>query len=109
MRLEGPVRRAPGRPQPPWAHRVPMDDRRPTSPLSPQTKRAQGGVGAPHLHGGGPAGNRRGPREENDPGTTRAGRLRSSGSNEPKHGEHKEGPGWQSRQGGEPRSREDER
>jgi hypothetical protein len=41
--------------------------------LSPQTKRAQGGVGAPHLHEDGPDGDLRGPREGVDPGDHRHG------------------------------------
>ena len=42
-----------------------------------------------------------GPREANDPGSTRHGTRSGSGSNEPKHGERKEERGFVSRQGGD--------
>jgi hypothetical protein len=65
--------------------------------------RAMGSTGAPTgLGQGGPQGNPTGPRDENDPGSTRYGKERGTGSNEPKHGERKESGGdWQSRQGGD--------
>ncbi|HET9521672.1 MAG TPA: hypothetical protein VFO73_11545 [Candidatus Limnocylindrales bacterium] len=40
-----------------------------------------------------------GPREANDPGSTRYGTNAGSGSNEPKHNERKEERGFVSRQG----------
>lgn len=42
-----------------------------------------------------------GPREANDPGSTRQGTTSGSGSNEPRHSERKEERGWVSRQGGD--------
>jgi hypothetical protein len=42
-----------------------------------------------------------GPREANDPGSTRYGTNSGSGSNEPKHNERKEERGSKSRQGGD--------
>jgi len=77
-----------------------MNDRTRATPLHSQTKRAQGGVGAPHLGRGGPSGNETGPREANDPGSTRAGSGKPRGGNEPRHAETKEQSGWTSRQGG---------
>jgi hypothetical protein len=71
------------------------------APRSSQTRRAQAGVGAPQLGQGGPAGNPSGPRDANDPGSTRYGKGQGSGSNEPKHNEAKETAGWTSRQGGD--------
>jgi len=66
----------------------------------PQTRRAQGGVGAPHLGRGGRSGNATGPRDAHDPGATRYGNGKPRGSNEPRHSEAKEERGWTSRQGG---------
>ena len=43
-----------------------MNEQTRTGDLSPQTKRAKGGVGAPHLHDGGPGGNVRGPRDPSE-------------------------------------------
>jgi hypothetical protein len=42
-----------------------------------------------------------GPREANDPGSTRYGTNSGSGSNEPKKNERKEERGFRSRQGGD--------
>lgn len=50
-----------------------------------------------------------GPREANDPGSTRYGHVSGSGSNEPKKNEGKEERGFESRQGGDQtRSGDDE-
>ena len=66
------------------------------------SRRAAGGSGAPTgLGQGGPQGNPSGPRDANDPGSTRYGKDRGTGSNEPKHSEKKEQDGWTSRQGGD--------
>jgi hypothetical protein len=50
---------------------------------------------------GGPQGNPSGPRDENDPGSTRYGKGGGTGANEPKHSETKEDGDWTSRQGGD--------
>jgi hypothetical protein len=69
---------------------------------SPATDRTSGGTGAPTgLGQGGPQGNPSGPRDANDPGSTRYGKGRATGANEPKHGERKEQGDWTSRQGGD--------
>jgi hypothetical protein len=69
---------------------------------SPTTDRTAGGSGAPDgLGRGGAQGNPSGPRDANDPGSTRYGKGRGTGSNEPKHNEKKEQEGWTSRQGGD--------
>ena len=70
---------------------------------SPTTKRAHGGTGAPSGMGqAGPQGNPSGPRDANDPGSTRYGKGgRGTGANEPKHSEAKEQGDWTSRQGGD--------
>jgi hypothetical protein len=68
----------------------------------PTRERTSGGTGAPAALGqGGPAGNPSGPRDANDPGSTRYGKRRGTGSNEPKHSERKETADWTSRQGGD--------
>jgi hypothetical protein len=64
--------------------------------------RTSGGSGAPTgLGQGGPQGNPRGPRDANDPGSTRYGKRGGTGANDSKHGERKEQDGWTSRQGGD--------
>jgi hypothetical protein len=82
-----------------------MDDQRTADRAtigSPTTKRTSGGSGAPSALGqGGPSGNPTGPRDANDPGSTRYGKSRGTGANEPKHNETKEDGGWVSRQGGD--------
>jgi hypothetical protein len=66
------------------------------------SKRTSGGSGAPRgLNQGGPQGNPSGPRDANDPGSTRYGKGQSTGGNEPKHNERKEQGDWTSRQGGD--------
>ena len=66
------------------------------------SRRAAGGAGAPGGMGqGGPQGNPSGPRDANDPGSTRYGKGQGTGSNEPKHNEDKEQGGWTPRQGGD--------
>jgi hypothetical protein len=50
---------------------------------------------------GGPQGNPRGPRDANDPGSTRYGKGPATGSNEPKDHEDKQQADWTSRQGGD--------
>jgi hypothetical protein len=74
-----------------------------TTPVgSSGSRRAAGGSGAPRGMGqGGPQGNPSGPRDANDPGSTRYGKARGTGSNQPKHNEEKEQGGWTSRQGGD--------
>jgi hypothetical protein len=69
-----------------------------TTKLAPQTRRAQGGVGAPHLHRGGAGGNPTGRRDANDPGTRRSGDG-SAGTSPSQQGERKDAD-WTSRQGG---------
>jgi hypothetical protein len=81
-----------------------MDDQHDpaTNPESPTTRRVQGGSGAPTgLGQGGPQGNPSGPRDANDPGSTRYGKGGPTGANEPKHNETKEQGDWTSRQGGD--------
>ena len=81
-----------------------MDEQQQTerNPAKPSTQRILGGAGAPTgLGQGGPAGNPSGPRDANDPGSTRYGKNGPGGSNEPKHAEGKEGEDWTSRQGGD--------
>ena len=82
-----------------------MDDQRPTAERHDPgrtSRRTGGGAGAPTgLGQGGPAGNPAGPRDANDPGSTRYGKGQGSGSNEPPHRERKEEAGWTSRQGGD--------
>ena len=82
-----------------------MDDRHTTTDTDPErspSDRTSGGSGAPETLGqGGPLGNPSGPRDANDPGSTRYGAGRSSGSNESKHDEVKEQGDWISRQGGD--------
>jgi len=74
-----------------------MDDEQTTN-----SERAKGGAGAPRgLGQGDAAGNPSGPRDANDPSSTRYGKERGTGSNEPKHNERKESGGWTSRQGGD--------
>jgi hypothetical protein len=75
-----------------------MNDQTRSAKLSPQTKRAQGGVGAPHLHAGGPEGNVRGRRAEADPGDRRSGDG-SAGTNPSMQRERKD-EGWTRRLGG---------
>lgn len=72
-------------------------------PSEPVGDRTQGGAGAPTgLGQGGPQGNPSGPRDANDPGSTRYGKDgQGTGANEPKHGERKEQGDWSSRQGGD--------
>jgi len=66
------------------------------------SRRAQTGSGAPQNMGkGGPQGNPSGPRDANDPGSTRYGQNSGTGSNEPKRHEDKEQGDWRSRQGGD--------
>ena len=66
------------------------------------SRRTSGGSGAPSgLGQGGPQGNPTGPRDANDPGSTRYGKDRGTGANEPKHAERKEQDDWTSRQGGD--------
>jgi hypothetical protein len=79
-----------------------MDDEQ-RSASEPTNDRTQGGAGAPAgLAQGGPQGNPSGPRDANDPGSTRYGKDgRGTGANEPKHGERKEQGDWTSRQGGD--------
>jgi hypothetical protein len=78
-----------------------MDDQHAT-PDQTGGDRMSGGAGAPQgLGTGGPHGNPSGPRDANDPGSTRYGKGRATGSNEPKHDERKEAAGWTSRQGGD--------
>jgi hypothetical protein len=61
-----------------------------------------GGSGSPtDLGQGGPHGNPTGPRDANDPGSTRYGKNRGTGTNQPKHGERKEQGDWTARQGGD--------
>ena len=68
----------------------------------PGTRRTGGGSGAPSgLGQGGPRGNPSGPRDANDPGSTRYGKERRTGTNESEHAERKEPAGWVSRQGGD--------
>ncbi|HEY8134871.1 MAG TPA: hypothetical protein VIF08_02440, partial [Candidatus Limnocylindrales bacterium] len=50
---------------------------------------------------GGPQGNPKGPRDANDPGSTRYGKRSGAGGNEPKESETKQVDGWNSRQGGD--------
>lgn len=80
-----------------------MSDQRDTTPTdSPIPDRARGGAGEPNgLGQGGSQGNPSGPRDANDPGSTRYGKGGPTGSNEPKHGEEKEQGDWTSRQGGD--------
>lgn len=56
---------------------------------------------APEQGQGGPNGNPTGPRDANDPGSTRYGQVSGSGRNEPKDHERKEQAGFRSRQGGD--------
>ena len=66
------------------------------------SKRTSGGSGAPTgLGQGGAQGNPSGPRDANDPGSTRYGKGRGTGTNQPKHGERKEQGDWTARQGGD--------
>jgi hypothetical protein len=58
---------------------------------------------------GGPQGNPSGPRDANDPGSTRYGKSGGTGANQPKHDEKKEQGDWTSRQGGDQSSGESER
>jgi hypothetical protein len=82
-----------------------MDDQRTTIERQDPARtspRTGGGAGAPtRLGQGGTGGNPAGPRDANDPGATRYGKGRGSGSNEPPHRERKEEAGWTSRQGGD--------
>ena len=50
---------------------------------------------------GGPQGNPSGPRDANDPGSTRYGKSGAGSTSESKHQEKKEQDGWTSRQGGD--------
>jgi hypothetical protein len=75
-----------------------MNDQTRTAKLGSQTKKAQGGVGAPHLHEGGPDGNVRGPREEHDRGDRRYGDGAAGTS--PSQQRERKDAGWTSRQGG---------
>jgi hypothetical protein len=69
---------------------------------SPLSERAAGGTGAPTTLGqGGPSGNPSGPRDANDPGSTRYGKERATGANDRRHGERKETSTWTRRQGGD--------
>jgi len=87
-------------------------DRAPTDgdPIgSPTTPRSGQG---PEQGGSGRAGNPTGPRDANDPGSTRYGHVPGSGRNAPKDHERKEEAGFRSRQGGDQtadRSEENER
>ena len=65
--------------------------------------RLQGGAGAPTGLGQGDAsGNPSGPRDANDPGSTRYGKGGpATGANEPKQNERKEEGDWSARQGGD--------
>jgi hypothetical protein len=66
------------------------------------SRRTSGGSGAPTgLGQGGPQGNPNGPRDANDPGSTRYGKGRGTGTNQPKHGERKQQDDWTARQGGD--------
>ena len=75
-----------------------MDDQKRTTRLSPQTKRAQGGVGAPHLHEGGAGGNPTGPRDQGDQQKHRYGDGAAGTSRSGQH--ERKDAGWTSRQGG---------
>jgi hypothetical protein len=75
-----------------------MSDQTRAPKLASQTKRAQGGVGAPHLHEGGPDGNPTGPRDAGDPGHRRSGDG-AAGTSRAQQRERKDA-GWTSRQGG---------
>lgn len=73
-----------------------------TDSESNQSDRTSGGSGAADALGqGGPRGNPSGPRDANDPGSTRYGKGRSSGSNEPTHDAAKEQGSWVPRHGGD--------
>ena len=73
-----------------------------TSIGSSGSRRSLGGSGAPRgMAQGGPQGNPSGPRDANDPGSTRYGKGAGTGSNQPKHNEDKEQGNWTSRQGGD--------
>lgn len=82
-----------------------MNKNRGTDPNPVSTsvsRRAAGGSGAPRAMGqGGQQGNPSGPRNANDPGSTRYGKGQGTGSNQPKHDEKKEAGSWRSRQGGD--------
>jgi hypothetical protein len=75
-----------------------MNEQTRTGKLAPQTKRAQGGVGAPHLHEGGPGGNPSGPRDRGDDQEQRYG-DEGAGTSPSQQRERKDA-GWTSRQGG---------
>jgi hypothetical protein len=75
-----------------------MNEQTRSGKLAPQTKRAQGGVGAPHLHRGGPDGNVRGTRDAGDPGDTRYGD--GAAGTRPSQQRERKDAGWTSRQGG---------
>ncbi|HEU4571072.1 MAG TPA: hypothetical protein VFR93_00165 [Candidatus Limnocylindrales bacterium] len=75
-----------------------MNDQTRSAKLAPQTKRAQGGVGAPHLQEGGPGGNPSGPRDTGDPGDRRSGD--GSAGTSPSMGRERKDEGWTRRQRG---------
>ena len=98
MPLEAPAAiESPGR-NSGWRTVHPMNDQTRTAKLGPQTTKAQGRVGAPHLHEGGSDGNARGPRDDGDRGTRRYADG-AAGSSPSKQRERKDA-GWTSRQGG---------
>ena len=66
------------------------------------SRRTAGGSGAPtELGQGGAQGNPDGPRDASDPGSTRYGKGRGTGANEPKRSERKEKGDWTARHGGD--------
>jgi hypothetical protein len=75
-----------------------MSDQKRPPKLAPQTRRAQGGVGAPHLHQGGAEGNATGPRETPGCGERRFGNDGPGTSGAEQH--ERKDVGWTSRQGG---------
>ena len=75
-----------------------MNDQKRPAKADPQTKRAQGGVGAPHLGQGGAHGNPSGPRDAGDPGHERYGDGAAGTS--PSQQRERKDAGWTSRQGG---------
>ena len=76
-----------------------MNEQQRSPKLAAQTRRAQGGVGAPHLHQGGPAGNSSGPRDAGDRGDDRRYGEEGRGTSKTDQRERKD-EGWTSRQGG---------
>jgi hypothetical protein len=81
-----------------------MNDESRSSRVGTQTKRAQGGVGAPHLREGGSQGNPNGQRDAADPSDRRYGDGAAGTS--PSQQRERKDAGWTSRQGGSQEARD---